>query len=97
MTDLRQQKILRVANDIPEQTIAIGADSGDVLVVGWGSTYGALAAAVEQLRDEGHAVSLLNLRHLWPLPRNLEKLLRGFKQVLVPELNSGQLVKTTAC
>jgi 2-oxoglutarate ferredoxin oxidoreductase subunit alpha len=61
-------------------------------VVGWGSTYGPISRAVANLREQGHSVSHIHLRHIWPLPRNLKALLGGFEQVLVPEMNNGQLV-----
>ena len=93
MTELRQQKILNIANYIPEQVIDNGEDQGDVLVIGWGSTYGSIASAVARLRDEGHSVSHAHLRHIWPLPSNLQTLLANFKHILVPELNTGQLIK----
>jgi 2-oxoglutarate ferredoxin oxidoreductase subunit alpha len=92
MTDTRKAKIDGIANDIPEQRTEDGSDSGEIGVVGWGSTYGPIDRAVFNLRDEGHAVSHIHLRHIWPLPRNLGALLGNFKKVLVPEMNTGQLV-----
>jgi 2-oxoglutarate ferredoxin oxidoreductase subunit alpha len=92
MTDLRGAKIQGIANDIPLQEPTLGEPRGDIAVVGWGSTYGPIHQAVRNLRDEGHAVSHIHLRYLWPLPRNLGDLLRGFDRVLVPEMNTGQLV-----
>ncbi len=92
MTKVRAAKVAGIAQDIPLQTVALGEDRGALAVVGWGSTYGAVHQAVREVRAEGRAVSHIHLRHLAPLPRNLEALLRGFKQVLVPELNNGQLV-----
>jgi 2-oxoglutarate ferredoxin oxidoreductase subunit alpha len=59
--------------------------------VGWGSTYGPISRAVSNLRMTGADVSHVHLRHIWPLPRNLESLLKGFRKVLVPEMNKGQL------
>jgi 2-oxoglutarate ferredoxin oxidoreductase subunit alpha len=90
MVRLRARKIAGVANDVPEAKVD-GPDSGDLLVVGWGSTYGAINAAVKNARTEGHSVSHLHLRYLNPLPRKLEETLRSFKKVLVPENNLGQL------
>lgn len=90
MVELRARKIEGIAADIPLAEVD-GAPNGDLLVVGWGSTYGAITAAVRQARMEGHSVSHLHLRHLNPFPRNLETLLRGFRLVLVPENNTGQL------
>jgi 2-oxoglutarate ferredoxin oxidoreductase subunit alpha len=92
MTKVRAAKIAGIAQDIPLQTVALGDDRGALAVVGWGSTYGAVQQAVREVRAEGRAVSHIHLRHLAPMPRNLGELLRGFKRVLVPELNNGQLV-----
>jgi 2-oxoglutarate ferredoxin oxidoreductase subunit alpha len=91
MTEVRAAKINGIAEDIPEQTVEIGEASGDLAVVGWGSTYGPISRAVMELRDQGKAVSHIHLRHIWPLPRNLGALLGGFRRVLVPEMNNGQL------
>ena len=90
MLELRAQKIAGIANDIPLAQ-PVGAAEGDLLVIGWGSTYGAIIAAVRQARDEGHSVAHLHLRHLNPLPKNLGEVLERFKRVLVPENNLGQL------
>ncbi|GAB4227964.1 MAG: 2-oxoacid:acceptor oxidoreductase subunit alpha [Kiloniellaceae bacterium] len=92
MTDLRRDKVLRVAEDIPAQAFEAGGTEDRLVVVGWGSTYGPISRAVDNLRAEGLPVAHLHLRHIWPLPRNLEVLLRGFGKVLVPEMNDGQLV-----
>jgi 2-oxoglutarate ferredoxin oxidoreductase subunit alpha len=92
MIRLRAQKIERIADDIPEQTVE-GSRSGDVLLVGWGSTYGSIKSAVAGLRESGHNVSQIHLRHINPFPRNLGTLLSAFKTVIVPEINSGQLIK----
>jgi len=93
MTKVRAGKILGIADDIPEQTVEVGDAQGDVAVVGWGSTYGAIRKAVERLRGDGLSVSHVHLRHLWPMPKNLPDLLSNFKHVLVPELNNGQLMR----
>jgi 2-oxoglutarate ferredoxin oxidoreductase subunit alpha len=92
MTDLRAAKIQGIADDIPLQEPALGEAHGDVVVVGWGSTYGPIHQAVRNLRDTGLRVSHVHVRYLWPLPKNLGELLRGFGRVLVPEMNAGQLV-----
>jgi 2-oxoglutarate ferredoxin oxidoreductase subunit alpha len=92
MTDLRAAKIQGIADDIPLQVPALGDTHGDVAVVGWGSTYGPIHQAVRNLRDLGWSVSHIHLRYLWPFPKNLGDLLRGFGHVLVPEMNAGQLV-----
>ena len=91
MTDVRHEKIARIADYIPEQTVDQGPESGPLAVVGWGSTHGPISQAVERSREEGLSVSHIHLRHLSPLPRNLGDLLAGFEKVLVPEMNMGQL------
>ena len=91
MTMVRKEKIDRVANDIPLQGVEQGGDSGQLAIVGWGSTYGPISRAVENVRGRGLAVSHIHLRHLWPLPCNLGDLLERFDKVLVPEMNTGQL------
>jgi 2-oxoglutarate ferredoxin oxidoreductase subunit alpha len=93
MTDVRAQKIQNVANDLPEQKVECGDDHGDLVVVGWGSTYGTLQQAVRRARAQGLSVSHVHLRHMWPMPRNLKSLLSNFKKIIVPELNNGQLVR----
>jgi 2-oxoglutarate/2-oxoacid ferredoxin oxidoreductase subunit alpha len=92
MIRLRAQKIERIADDIPLQEIE-GDQDGDVLVVGWGSTYGAIRSAVMQSRAQGKSVSHVQLRYLNPFPKNLGEILHRFKQVLVPEINNGQLIR----
>ena len=93
MVKTRQEKVDRIAQYIPEQTLDSGPDNGKVLVLGWGSTYGSIKSAVHDLQVEGHAVSHAHLRYLRPFPRNLGDLLKRFDKVLVPEINNGQLVK----
>lgn len=93
MVKTRQAKVDRIAEYIPEQTLDSGPSTGKVLVVGWGSTYGAIKSAVAELQAEGHAVSHAHIRYLRPFPRNLGDMLRSFDTVLVPEINNGQLVK----
>lgn len=90
MVELRASKIAGIADDIPPAQVE-GDPTGDLLVVSWGSTYGAISAAVKQASAEGHAVSHLHLRHLNPLPRKLDETLRAFRRILVPENNLGQL------
>jgi 2-oxoglutarate ferredoxin oxidoreductase subunit alpha len=90
MVELRAQKIAGIAQDIPSAQ-PTGSTQGDLLVIGWGSTYGAIVAAVKQARDEGHSVAHVHLRHLNPLPRNLGELMDNFRRILVPENNTGQL------
>ncbi|MBT5938795.1 MAG: 2-oxoacid:acceptor oxidoreductase subunit alpha [Rhodospirillaceae bacterium] len=92
MTDVRKDKIDNIANDIPEQEITRGEDKGDVAVVGWGSTFGPITRAVQKAQADGHKVSHIHIRHIWPLPTNLGALLKNFKKVIVAEMNTGQLV-----
>jgi 2-oxoglutarate ferredoxin oxidoreductase subunit alpha len=92
MTNVRAAKINGIANDLPAQKVEDGAEEGQLAVVGWGSTYGPINRAVSTLREEGLDVSHIHLRHIWPLPKNLGQLLGGFKKILVPEMNNGQLV-----
>ena len=90
MVEHRQKKVDVIANHIPKAE-PFGDQSGDLLVLGWGGTYGALRSAVEKARSKGHSVSHLHLRHLNPFPSNLGELLVNYKKVLIPELNLGQL------
>ena len=92
MTKVRAEKTLNIANDIPEQEVSCGNSKGEMVVVGWGSTYGAIQQATLRCRDAGLDVSHIHIRHLWPLPKNLGELLGGFEKILVPEMNNGQLV-----
>ncbi|WP_276480678.1 2-oxoacid:acceptor oxidoreductase subunit alpha [Paraflavitalea pollutisoli] len=93
MVKIRQEKVDKIAEHIPPQHLDSGPASGKVLVLGWGSTYGAIKSALAELQAEGHAVSHAHLRHLRPLPRNLGDILQRFEQVLIPEINNGQLIK----
>ncbi len=93
MVLLRQEKLDRVADYIPLQTMDNGPETGDLLILGWGGTYGALKTATAILRGEGLNVSHAHLRYINPFPKNLGEILKGFKTVVVPELNNGQLVK----
>lgn len=90
MTRLRNEKIERIANFIPEQEV-YGDPEGELLVLSWGSTYGAAITAVDKLREEGASVSHAHLRYLNPFPKNLGDIISHFNQVLIPELNLGQL------
>jgi 2-oxoglutarate ferredoxin oxidoreductase subunit alpha len=93
MTKARADKIAGIARDVPLQDVALGEDHGKLAVVGWGSTFGPIYQAVKIARDEGHDVAHIHLRYLNPFPRNLGELLKRYDRVLVPEMNSGQLVK----
>jgi 2-oxoglutarate/2-oxoacid ferredoxin oxidoreductase subunit alpha len=90
MVNLRAEKIERIANDIPPAEVE-GDAEGELLIVGWGSTYGAIASAVNRQRKAGKSVSHLHLRYLNPFPKNLGEILYNFKKILIPELNKGQL------
>jgi 2-oxoglutarate ferredoxin oxidoreductase subunit alpha len=92
MTDLRREKVEGIAAEFPPLEPR-GAGSGRLLVVGWGGTHGAIASAVDESRAAGREVAHLHLRQLNPLPRDLGAVLARFERVLVPELNSGQLVR----
>jgi 2-oxoglutarate ferredoxin oxidoreductase subunit alpha len=89
MVGLREEKVERVANEIPD-LVVYGDDSGDILVVGWGGSYGYLITAVRELQAEGYKVSLVNFNYINPLPKNVKKVFSRFKQIVVCELNLGQ-------
>ncbi|HEU4809536.1 MAG TPA: 2-oxoacid:acceptor oxidoreductase subunit alpha [Sphingomicrobium sp.] len=91
MTETRAAKVLGIANSIPDQEVCLGDDSGKLAVVGWGSTFGPIHQAVGRARNRGLDVSHIHIRHIWPMPKNLGELLRGFDKILVPEMNMGQL------
>ncbi|MDX1479010.1 MAG: 2-oxoacid:acceptor oxidoreductase subunit alpha [Saprospiraceae bacterium] len=93
MTKVREAKVEKIAEFVPEQRIALGPDEGDLLILGWGSSYGAIQAVVEQLTGEGHAVAHAHLRYIRPFPRNLGDLLKRFRTILIPEMNTGQLAR----
>jgi 2-oxoglutarate ferredoxin oxidoreductase subunit alpha len=90
MVELRADKVARIAQELPPVEV-YGADHGELLVVGWGGTHGAITSAVEDERRAGRRVSSIHLRHLNPFPSNLGDVLSRFERILVPELNSGQL------
>jgi 2-oxoglutarate/2-oxoacid ferredoxin oxidoreductase subunit alpha len=92
MTRIRAAKVAKIADDIPDLTV--DEEGGEeLLVVGWGSTYGMIRAGVRRVRDQGKKVAQAHLMHMNPLPKNTGDVLRRFKRVLVPEMNNGQLVK----
>jgi 2-oxoglutarate ferredoxin oxidoreductase subunit alpha len=90
MVQTRAQKIANIANEIPELTV-IGPAEGDVLVLGWGGTYGSLVTACQRAQHKGWKVAHAHLRYLNPMPRNTGEVLKRYKKVLIPELNAGQL------
>jgi 2-oxoglutarate ferredoxin oxidoreductase subunit alpha len=91
MTRLRGAKVAGIADDIPEQDVALGEPGGELAVVGWGSTFGPIHQAVRRMRARGLDVSHVHLRHIAPMPRNLAVLLGSYRHILVPEMNTGQL------
>jgi len=93
MVNLRQEKVDKIANYIPDQTLDSGPEKGKILVLGWGSTYGAIKSAVAELQAQGQAVSHAHLRYIRPFPKNLGSILKNFDQILIPEINNGQLIK----
>lgn len=93
MVKIREEKVEKIADYIPLQKLDSGPEKGELLILGWGSTYGAIKSAVAELQHEGYAVSHAHLRHLRPFPKNLGDILKNFRQVLIPEINNGQLIK----
>ncbi len=91
MTNLRAEKIEKIADNLPNQEIN-GEKEGDLLVVGWGSTHGAIFSAVEELQKQGKKISQTHFNYIMPFPKNTEKIFKGFKKIIVCELNAGQLV-----
>lgn len=91
MVEIREAKVAKIADSIPEQSLDQGPESGKVLVLGWGSTYGTIKTAVRDLLVEGHSVAHAHLRYLNPMPRNLGELMGKYDKVVVPEINRGQL------
>ena len=93
MVKIRQEKVDKIAFNIPEQKLDNGPEEGDVLVLGWGSTYGVIKTVVEELLEEGHKVAHAHIRYVRPFPKNLGDILKKYKTVLIPEINNGQLIK----
>ena len=89
MIRLREEKVERVANYIPELKVN-GDPEGELLIIGWGGTYGVMLTAIEELRQEGYTISMVHFRHIMPLPRNTEQILAGFKKRLMCEINMRQ-------
>lgn len=93
MVKIRQEKIDKIAEYIPEQQLDSGPEKGKILILGWGSTYGAIKSAVAEILAEGYAVSHAHLRYMRPFPRNLGDMLKNYDHILIPEINNGQLIK----
>ncbi|MFB6257870.1 MAG: 2-oxoacid:acceptor oxidoreductase subunit alpha [Flavobacteriales bacterium] len=93
MVEARAKKVEAIRERIPEMTVDSGSNEGELLILGWGSTYGVIKTVVRDLQDEGYEVGHAHLRHLNPLPSGLKELLGRFRRVLVPEMNTGQLQK----
>ncbi|MDP1820868.1 MAG: 2-oxoacid:acceptor oxidoreductase subunit alpha [Acidimicrobiales bacterium] len=91
MVQLRAEKVARIADDIPEAVVEGDVDGAELLVVGWGSTWGSIDAGANRVRARGHKIARVHLTHLNPFPRNLGDLLRRYPKLLVPEMNLGQL------
>jgi len=92
MTEVRRAKVAGIARDIERQVVSQGPVRGRLVVVGWGSTFGPISRAVDNMLERGVEVAHVHVRHLWPLPSNLGQLLSNFEHVLVPEMNTGQLL-----
>jgi 2-oxoglutarate ferredoxin oxidoreductase subunit alpha len=93
MVKIRQEKVDKIASHIPLQKLDSGPETGKLLVLGWGSTYGSIKSACAELQQQGLQISHAHLRYVRPLPLNLGEILRNFEHVLIPELNNGQLIK----
>ncbi|NND06248.1 MAG: 2-oxoacid:acceptor oxidoreductase subunit alpha [Saprospiraceae bacterium] len=91
MVKIREERIEKIAEFIPELQIVSGLEQGDLLILGWGSTYGTIHSVVDKMLSQGHMIAHAHLRHIKPFPRNLDRILRSYKHVLIPELNNGQL------
>ena len=93
MVKMRDAKVEKIADYIPKLTIEDGTEKGKLLILGWGSTYGAIKSAVKRARAKGYDVSHAHLRYIKPFPKNLGEILYNFEHVLIPEMNTGQLIK----
>ncbi|MBC7874625.1 MAG: 2-oxoacid:acceptor oxidoreductase subunit alpha [Ferruginibacter sp.] len=93
MVKIRQEKVDKIAEYIPEQKLDSGPEKGKILVLGWGSTYGAIKSALAELQAKGHAISHAHLRYVRPFPKNLGDIIKNFDMVLIPEINNGQLIR----
>lgn len=93
MVHTRAEKVARIADSIPVQELDAGSQQAEILVLGWGSTYGAIKTAIKELLEDGCSVAHAHLRYICPFPKNLGELIKGYKHVLIPEINNGQLIK----
>jgi len=93
MIKMRGAKVEKIADYIPLQTLDSGPEKGKVLVLGWGSTYGTIKSAVQELQEQGRSVSHAHVKYVRPFPKNLGEILKNFETVLVPEINDGQLIR----
>jgi 2-oxoglutarate ferredoxin oxidoreductase subunit alpha len=93
MVKIRQEKVDKIGTLVPQQKLDSGPEKGKVLVLGWGSTYGAIKSACTELQQQGHAVSHAHLRYVRPFPANLGAMMKNFDKILIPEINNGQLIK----
>ncbi len=92
MVHMRQEKVMGVRDSIPTPKV-VGPERADLLVLGWGSTYGAIAGATEEAQRDTKAVAAIHLRHVWPLPHGLDAIFARYKAILVPEMNMGQMAR----
>jgi 2-oxoglutarate ferredoxin oxidoreductase subunit alpha len=93
MTDMREEKVRRIATYLPNQEIHCGESQGDLLILGWGNTTGIIQSSVKELMEDGFKVGQIQLGFINPMPKNLGEILNKFKCILIPELNTGQLLK----
>ncbi len=93
MVFTRQAKVDKIADYIPDQRLDSGASTGKLLIIGWGSTYGAIKSACAELQAAGYSVSHAHIRYIRPFPKNLGSIIKNFEKVLIPEINNGQLIK----
>jgi len=93
MVKTREAKVEKIADFIPEQKITMGVEKGDLLILGWGSTYGVIESVTKELSTEGLQVGHTHLRYIRPFPKNLGEILKNYKKVMIPEINNGQLSK----
>lgn len=93
MVKIRADKINKIADYIPLQELENGSENSDLLVVGWGSTFGAIKTATRELSEEGFDIAHIHIKYIEPMPKNLEQILSNYEKILVPEMNNGQLIK----